>query len=111
MNLHLIPCPIRFSSILSLFHAATYSANSRSASTKFVSLSLMIVLGMPLRAVNLVIALGQLSVSNLKTISSCTALTFRQVNKTKNPPFVFVPLPGVCNQSAIVIHSNNCKKS
>ena len=109
MNLHLIPCRIRFTSILSLFHAATYSANSRLASTKFVSLSLMIVPGMPIRALNLVIALGQLSVSNLKTISTCTALTFRQVNK--RTPSVFVPLPGVCNQSAIVIHSNNCKKS
>ena len=48
LNFHLTPRWIRCSSIPSLFNAATYSANSFSAPTKFVSLSLMIVLGSPL---------------------------------------------------------------
>ena len=50
LNFHLIPRWIRWSSIPFLIHAATYSANSHSSPTKFVSLSLMIVLGLPLCA-------------------------------------------------------------
>ena len=81
LNFHLIPRWIRCSSIPSLFHAATYSANSLSAPTKFVPLSLTIVFGLPLRAINLIIALRQLSVSNLGTTSICTALIVRQVKR------------------------------
>ena len=64
-----------------LFHAATYSAHSLSAPTKFVPLSLIIVLGLPLRAINLLVALRQLSVSNLGTTSICTALIVRQLKR------------------------------
>ena len=80
LNFHLILRWIRCSSVPSLFHAATYSANSLSAQTNFVPLSLVSVLGLLLRAINLIIALRQLSVSNLGTTSICTAVIVRHVN-------------------------------
>ena len=52
-----------------------------SAPTNFVPLSLMIVLGLPLRAINRMIVLRQLSVSNLGTTSICTALKVRHVQR------------------------------
>ena len=60
LNFHLIPCWTKCSSILSLFHAATYSLNSRSAPKKFIPLSLIIFMGLPLRAMNGMIVFRQL---------------------------------------------------
>ena len=88
LNFHAIPRSIRRSSIPFLFNAATYSANSRSVPTKFVALSLMIVFGLPLRAINLIIALRQLSASNMGTTSICTAFIVRHV-KSQNHRFSF----------------------
>ena len=59
----------------SLFPAAIYYANYFSAPTKFVSLSLIILTGLPLRAMNRIIAFRQLSVSSFVTISICNART------------------------------------
>ena len=81
LNFHLIPRWIKFSSIPSLFHTATYVANFLAAATKVVILSLMIILGLPVRALNFMVALRQVSVSNLGTTSICTALIVGKVNR------------------------------
>ena len=84
LNFHLIPLWIRCSLILTLYHAAMYSANSLSAPAKFVPLSLKSVIGLPLRALNLRIALRQLSVSKFGTNSICTALIVRPVKRQQH---------------------------
>ena len=82
LNFRLIPSWIRSSSLFpSLIHAAKYNANYRSAPTEFVPLSLTVVLGLPFRAKNRIIALKQLYVSNLETPSICTALIVWHLNK------------------------------
>ena len=76
LNFHQMLCGIRCSSVPPLFHAATCSANSRSA-PKILSRCRWL----PLRAINRMIALRQLSVVNLGTTSMCTVLTVTHVNK------------------------------
>ena len=51
---------------------------------KSVPLSLMIVFGLPLRAINLITALRRLSGSNLCTNFICTDLIVRHVNRQHN---------------------------
>ena len=71
-----------FNLILASFcYILIYSANSFSTPSKFVPLSLFILDGLPLRAMNRITALKQLSVSSFGTISICTARTVRHVNK------------------------------
>ena len=64
----------------------------------------MIVLGLPLRAINLTIALRQLSMSNLGTTSQCTTLIGRHLKK-KLPSF-FVSLSNLHNERAKLVKSN-----
>ena len=80
---------------------------SLSAPTNFVLLSLLVVFGLPLRAINPIDALRQLSVSNLDTTSICTALIVKQVNRQHHHfsllrPFLTVNGPELVN-------SNICK--
>ena len=58
-----------------------YSFNSLADATKLVPLSLMMVVGLPRLAINLLIATEQESVSRLRTTSICTALVVKHVNK------------------------------
>ena len=81
LNFQLITCWTNCYLNLSLFHAATYSLNSRSAPMKFVPLSLIIFNGLPHHAMNRIIAFRQLSVSNFRTISICPARTVRHVKR------------------------------
>ena len=67
--------------ISSLFQELIYSFNSLADPTKFVPLSLIIVAGFPLLAINRLIATKHESVSRLLTTSMCIALVVRQVNQ------------------------------
>ena len=64
---------------LNLF--SVQSCNIQLRTTKFVLLSLIIFMGLPIPAMNLIIAFSQLSVSSFGTFSIYTALTFRHVNE------------------------------
>ena len=81
LNFHLMPRWTKYSSIFSRFDAAIYSLNSRTAPTKIVTFSLIIVIDLPLCAINRITALRQMSVSNFGTTSICTARTVGHVNK------------------------------
>ena len=67
------------------------SLSSDVAPRKFEPLSEYMVLGHPLRFVNLRIELRNESVSAVSTISRCTHLTVRQVNKTIHRFKCFLP--------------------
>ena len=86
------PFCARLSAMYSLFQLLTYSRNSRSAPTKFVPLSLIIVSGCPRLAMNLAIAFKQESVSSFGTTSRWTALTTKQVKRQHHLFSVLLPI-------------------
>ena len=54
---------------------------------------MMILIGLPVSAINLKIALRQLSVSNFGTTSICTSITVRHVNRKRNLFYFLRPIP------------------
>ena len=63
------------------------------SSNNVCPLSMIIVIGLPVSAINPMIALRQLSLSNFGTTSICTSITVRHVNRQPNLFYFLRPIP------------------